>query len=201
MIQWIEKRKCRDIVWSASQEGLLSLNWHFPCHISNFGSPLAWIYLKWGFLGMWNMGPMPMRENSQNNPKIYVVLQGVVGSLGSVKFTMHPCHGIERLTKRRGLSVLDQPVTTQSFILFPFFFFMLLVVILWFLWFMTSRTFRLSYSFVVVPIWIVWTKSNQPLKKLETTCFLIFFLGIFLFTMSHDDGKMLKYQGGILPKS
>ena len=66
---------------------------------------------------------------------------------------------------------------------------------------MTSRTFRLSYPFVVVPIWIVWTKSNQPLKKLETTCFLIFFLGIFLFTMSHDDGKMLKYQGGILPKS
>lgn len=102
MIQWIEKRKCGEIVWSASQEGLLSLNWHFPCHISNFGSPLAWIYLKWGFLGMWNMGPMPMRENSQNNPKIYVVLQGVVGSLGSVKFTMHPCHGIERLTKRRG---------------------------------------------------------------------------------------------------
>ena len=76
------------------------------------------------------MGPMPMRENSQNNPKIYVVLQGVVGSLGSVKFTMHPCHGIERLTKQRGLSVLDQPVTSQSFILFPFFFFMLLVVIL-----------------------------------------------------------------------
>ena len=66
---------------------------------------------------------------------------------------------------------------------------------------MTSRTFRLSYSFVVVPIWIVWTKSNQPPKKLETTCFFNFFPWYFLFTMSHDDGKMIKYQGGILPKS
>ena len=86
MIQWIEKRKCGEIVWSASQEGLLSLNWHFPCHISNFGSPLAWIYLKWGFLGMWNMGPMPLwwektAKTTQKYMWFYRALLGVLGVL------------------------------------------------------------------------------------------------------------------------